>query len=233
MTRLVLCVKGRQQRGLTLPLQIETKPQKRKRGLPVIQLKYPSKRMAPNLRMVSLSARLTHMQSRRLYRQHETSETKKSFRACLRKRSDLWSDFFVSRRVCVWQRLRIHTHTSASPVYPLLHAPSIRPWNNSSACSPQKNLIHKQQNIQAPIIWQTDPPKDTNIHRASFAWRQSYIQYVQTWSRSNLCIPFSLYLHLTSGNLSWLLFFFDWICAILMKPLKCKELPLTAFVNNG
>lgn len=44
---MVLCVKGRQQRGLTLPLQIETKPQKRKRGLPVIQLKVSQQEDGP------------------------------------------------------------------------------------------------------------------------------------------------------------------------------------------
>lgn len=231
---MVLCVKGRQQRGLTLPLQIETKPQKRKtrfasnsvesipaRGWPQIYEWFHSLHVSPTCRADG------YTDSMKLARLKNLSGRASG------KDQTCGLIFFFSRRVCVWQRLRIHTHTSASPVYPLLHAPSIRPWNNSSVCLPQKNLIHKQQNIQAPIIWQTDPPKDTNIHRASFAWRQSYIQYVQTWSRSNLCIPFSLYLHLTSGNLSWLLFFFDWICAILMKPLKCKELPLTAFVNNG
>lgn len=230
---MVLCVKGRQQRGLTLPLQIETKPQKRKRGLPVIQLKVSQQEDGPKFTN-GFTLCTSHPHAEHSYRDSmKLARLKNLSRRASGKDQTCGLIFFFSRRVCVWQRLRIHTHTSASPVYPLLHAPSIRPWNNSSVCLPQKNLIHKQQNIQAPIIWQTDPPKDTNIHRASFAWRQSYIQYVQTWSRSNLCIPFSLYLHLTSGNLSWLLFFFDWICAILMKPLKCKELPLTAFVNNG
>lgn len=47
----------------------------------------------------------------------------------------------IERSVCdsVWiNLLKTSTHTSSCPVKPPPHAPSSRPWNNSSACSSQK-----------------------------------------------------------------------------------------------